>query len=146
MRIKGGLIVAGLVGIGVTTCIAGHLALFDYATQDAKYTFEVYTGATDKWDSATSDEPPLAPGKAIRIATKFVRTVPVRDGMKGWRLRNIKLQRMSYTDGPEEWIYVAHFDGDPGANGPWNGPVPWIEVPVRLDRTVPEPSITKSSK
>ena len=144
MTIIGRSILASIVGVGLTTCFAGHFGLFGYPTQDAKYTFDVYTGAKDKWDSINSDEPPLAPGKAIRIATKFVQTVPVKEGMKGWRLNQLKLQRMSYTNGPEEWIYVAHFDADPG--GIWNGPLPWIEVPVKFDGTVPAPTITKSSK
>jgi hypothetical protein len=129
-------------GIGLTTCFAGHIDLMGYPTADTKYEFDVYTGAKDKWDAATTDEPPLTTGAAVRIAKKFVKTVPERDGMKGWLLHYIKLQRMSYTDGPAEWIYVAHFDADPG--GVWNGPLPWIEVPVRLDGTVPKPIITKS--
>jgi hypothetical protein len=136
------LILTALVGFGLTTVWAGHIELMGYPTKEATYKFEVSTGAKDKWDAFKVDEPPLAPGKAIRIATKFVQMVPVQKGMKGWRLNNVELHQMSYAGGPAEWIYIVHFDAEPDGN--WNGPTPWIAVPVRLDGAVPEPTITKS--
>lgn len=136
------LIIVSILCVWRANCLAGHIELYGFPVNGTNYVFDVYTGVKDKWDFAKSDEPPLAPGKAIRLATKFVQNVPVKNGMKGWMLNNIKLEQMSYTGGSEEWIYVAHFDADPGAV--WNGSLPWIEVPVKLDGTVPEPTIAKS--
>jgi hypothetical protein len=145
MKLTIGLILIPVVGFTLTTAWAGHMELMGYPTKQATYKFDFSTGAKDKWDATKVDEPPLAPGKAIRIATKFVQTVPVEKGMKGWRLNNVELEQMSHTGGPEEWIYIVHFDAEPDAqSGAWNGPVPEMAVPVRLDGTVPDPKITKS--
>jgi hypothetical protein len=119
---------------------SGHIEMFGEPVNDTHYKFEVHTGETDRWDSAAPGNPPLSAGKAAEAARKFVSTVPLRDDMKGWELRSIKLERMSPA--PEEWIYVMHFDAVPKA-AVWNGPVPWIEIPVRFDGTVPKPAITK---
>jgi len=131
----------GLVVSTLATAIyAGHIELSGYPAKDAVHKFEIYTGETDRWDSAVQDAPPLSPGKASLAAKKFVHTVPLRDDMKEWGLRTITLQQMSSA--PEEWIYVVHFDAVPKAYS-WNGPVPWIDIPVRFDGTIPKPNITK---
>ena len=135
-------LLVAVVGMSLSTCFAGHLGTAGSPTTNLTYEFTVYTGEGDKWDPAASDEPPLTSGKAMRIATKFVQTVPLRDDMKNWELTSVKLERMSYLGGREEWIYVVHFDGNPGGN--WTGFVPWIDIPVRFDGTVPKPTITKS--
>jgi len=123
-----------------TACLAGHGEWSGYPTKDVVYKFEVYTGTADQWDSASTPTPALSPGKASLAAKQFVRTVPLRDDMKEWDLQSIALKRMASS--PEEWIYIVRFDATPKANV-WNGPVPWIEVPVRLDGTIPKPKVTK---
>jgi hypothetical protein len=112
-----------------------------YPTKDLVYKFEVYTGKTDRWDSAKQDTPQLSPGKASLAAKEFIRTVPLQDDMKDWRLSAITLKQISPT--PEEWVYVVHFDANP-KSGVWNGPVPWIDIPVRFDGSIPKPTITKA--
>jgi hypothetical protein len=122
-----------------TACSAGHIELMGYPDKTSVYKFEVYTGTADRWDSAKQDAPPLSPGKAYLAAKEFVRTVRLRDDMKEWGLDTITLEHMSSA--PEEWIYLIHFSAEPKAN--WNGPVPWIVIPVRFDGTIPKPTITK---
>lgn len=102
------------------------------------YKFSVVSGEVDNWNSAEEDSPPLLPGKACRIAKEFSASVPLEKDMKKWRLTTIKLQKLS--DVPECWIYVVHFTASPKA-AVWNGPLPWIEVPVRMDGTIPTPVI-----
>ena len=127
------------VSVWSTAYSAGHIEWFGYPVKDSVYKFEVYTGETDRWDSAAQDTPPLSPGKASLAAKKFVRTVPLRDDMKEWGLRSITLRQMSSA--PEEWLYLVHFDAVPKASV-WNGPLPSIEIPVRFDDSVPKPTIT----
>ena len=126
-----------------STCFAGHLESGSYPTEGVTYKFEMYTGASDKWDPTKSDEPPLASGKAIRIATEFMQTVPLGSEMKCWDMAGVTLKRMSYTGEPEEWLYEVHFEAEPKA-GNWTGHVPWMDIPVRLDGTIPKPTITRS--
>jgi hypothetical protein len=129
------------VGFWSTGYSAGHMEQMGYPNTNSVYKFEVYTGEIDRWDSAKQDAPRLSPGKAGQTAHEYVRTVPLRADMKEWRLSSITLKRMSST--PDEWLYLVHFDAQPKADV-WNGPVPWIEIPVRFDGTVPKPTITKS--
>jgi len=120
----------------------GHIELSGYPTKNLEYKFEIYTGAIDRWDSVAQEAPPLSPGKAIHIAKKFVRMVPLEESMEKWDLHTVTLVRMASS--PEEWIYKIRFDGSP--KGVWNGPVPWIEVPVRFDGTIPKPTIKGKAK
>jgi hypothetical protein len=124
-----------------TALSAGSGASYGYPGKDSVYKFEIYTGEADRWDSATQDAPPLSPSKASLAATKFIRTVPLRDDMKEWKLRSITLRQISAA--PEEWVYLVHFDAQPKPSI-WDGPVPWIDIPVRFDGTIPKPTITKA--
>ena len=118
----------------------GQLEQHGYPDKDVVYKFEVYTGEKDRWDSENEQSPPLAPGKAARLANAFIATVPLADNMKAWSLSTITLRRMSSA--PEEWVYIVHFDAVPEADV-WNGPVPWFDVPVRLNGTIPDPVIER---
>jgi hypothetical protein len=119
---------------------AGHAEWSGYPVKDSIYKFEIYTGKTDQWDSAEKDTPPLSPGKASQAAQKFVRSVPLREDMKSWTLQTITLQRMAPA--PEEWVYIVRFSASPKSSD-WNGPLPWMDVPVRFDGTIPKPTIAK---
>ena len=130
-----------LAVIACGSAFAADIELMGYPTPTVTYKFVVYAGKIDRWDSASQDSPPLSAGKASQAAKQFVRAVPLRDDMKEWRLSTVTLKRMSST--PEAWLYVVHYDAQPKADV-WNGPVPWIEIPVRFDGTVPKPTITKS--
>ena len=88
------------VSVWSTAYSAGHIEWFGYPVKDSVYKFEVYTGETDRWDSAAQDTPPLSPGKASLAAKKFVRTVPLRDDTKEWGLRSITLRQMSSAPKP----------------------------------------------
>ena len=83
----------------------------------------------------------MSPGKAERLARAFVASVPLDERMKEWGLITITLRRMSPAP-DEQWVYVVHFDAVPKA-GVWEGPVPWIKVPVRMDGEIPEPVVEK---
>lgn len=109
------------------------------------YKFEVYPGEKDRWDSAKHDAPPVAPGKPIRAAQKFVAAVPLMHSMKEWSIQSISLERLSPSP-DEKWVYVVHFYADLKPNISWEGPPPWIDVPVRMDGTIPEPVVEKKKK
>jgi hypothetical protein len=123
------------------SAFGADIELMGYPTSEVTYKFVVYAGETDRWDSAKQDAPRLSPGKACQAARAFIRGVPLQDNMKEWRMSTITLERMSAA--PEEWLYLIHFDAQPKADV-WNGPVPWIVIPVRFDGTIPKPTITKS--
>jgi hypothetical protein len=128
------------VGVWSTAYSGGHMEQMGYPNTNSVYKFEVYTGEIDRWDSAKQDAPRLSPRKACQAAREFVRKVPLQANMKEWHLSTIALNQMSSA--PEEWLYLIHFDAEP-KGGVWNGPVPWIVIPVRFDGTIPKPTITK---
>jgi hypothetical protein len=133
-----------VLAVSVSTALsAGHGEWYGTPNKDSVYKFEIYTGQVDRWDSATQESPPLSPGKASLAATKFIRTSPLRDDMEGWHLRSITLQQMSSA--PEEWVYLVHFDALPKAYS-WNAPLPYMDIPVRFDGTIPKPTVTKNTK
>ena len=117
----------------------GHIEVHSYLSDGAVYTFELYTDSTDHWDSRRHENPPFAPGNAMTVAVEFMEDIPLGENMYAWDLSTITLQRMSKE--PEHWIYIVHFDSDPGMQ-PWNGPLPWFEVLVRMNGTIPTPVLT----
>lgn len=119
--------------------VAGHGEWFGYPLKDKVYKFEVYSGEIDRWDSSHLDNPPLSQGKALQKAKEFIKRVPLPETMQAWRVRKLTLQQLSAD--PGEWIYLVHFAGQP--LGDWNGPVPWIDVPVRFDGSIPTPKISE---
>ena len=124
-----------LVACACASYAGGRAEWTSYPKEGIVYKFEVHAGEKDRWDSAKRDAPPLAPGKAARLAKKFAATIPLSEDMKGWTVEEITLTRLS--PGPqEEWVYVVHFNAVPKPDV-FNGPVPWIDVPVRMDGTVP---------
>ncbi len=130
-----------LVTCACASYAGGRAEWTSYPREGVVCKFEVYSGEKDRWDSTKRDAPPLAPGKAARLAKKFAATIPLSEEMKEWTVEEIKLTRLS--PGPEEeWVYVVHFDGVPKPDT-WNGPVPWIDVPVRMDGTIPKPLIER---
>jgi hypothetical protein len=132
------LLLASLIAVTSTAAAAGHAEFRGYPVKDKAYTFEVYTTDRDRWDPNTTDSPPLPPGKALRIAREFVKRVPLPESMSGWDLESLTFKPLSHN--PPEWLYVIRFSGHPAGN--WNGPVPWIDIPVRMDSSIPEPKIT----
>ena len=65
----------------------------------------------------------------------------MRDDMEKWRVREITLWRS--WDAPEDWIYVVNFDDVP-TRPEWHGIAPSMHVVVRMDGTVPEPTVFRS--
>ena len=122
-----------------TARAGGHIESKGYPPDGTIWSFEIYTDATDAWDSAKAENPPLSEKKAKELATAFMKRVPFGDKMLGWDIQTITLRRMSAE--PEQWIYEVHFSAVPP--GVWNGPLPWFTVPVRMDGSIPEPKITK---
>ena len=137
------IVITTLVLVTAAAVFAGgHIESKCYPSEGTIWTFEVYTDATDQWDSSASEHPPLSPKRAKDLATAFMKRVPLADKMVEWNLSEITLRRMSSE--PEHWIYMVHFDAVPDPKlGPWTGPVPCFEVLVRMDGSVPEPKITK---
>jgi hypothetical protein len=106
------------------------------------YKFDVLMGEKDRWDSASQETPPLQPGKAIQLARKFMKKIPLGEGWSEWRMDHVRLLRGSDSEGHEEWLYVVYFyAGKPKTMR--SGP-PDMSVPVRMDGTIPEPVISKS--
>jgi len=124
-----------LLTLSTPLCMAsGHMEVHSYSPDGTVYTFEVYTGSVDEWDSTKDDHPPLAPKRAMAIATEFVKKISLGENMRKWELQTITLRRMSKE--PEHWLYLVHFDAVPKAEV-WNGPVPWFEIVVRMDGSIP---------
>ena len=122
-------------------CVSAH------KTMEARsdITLGSWTYRTDRWDDSTQGNPLLSRDKALQAAERFVNTVALREDMKAWRLSPfdaVKLRRI--MPAPGEWLYVVTFLADPKALN-WNGPVPSLEIPVRFDGTVPEPTNTKET-
>ena len=128
------------------TFAGGHIeGCGGYPPDGTIWTFKIRTDERDQWDSSKSEHPRLAPKKAKDLATAFMKRVPLGDKMIAWQLSEITLKRMHHK--PEHWIYMVHFDAVPDPKlGPWNGPVPWFEVFVRMNGTIPEPKILQQKK
>lgn len=105
------------------------------------YTFDVQMGEKDRWDSASQEIPPLEPGKAIQLARRFLQKVPLEGGWKEWRLDKVQMLRSADSDGREEWLYVVRFYAV--MPGKLTSGAPDMNIPVRMDGTIPEPEITK---
>ena len=114
-----------------------------HPAEDVTYRFYVDTGEKDRWDSSKQEEPPLAPGKAARVAKEFVTKVPMWRGMKEWSLRKITLEQLSPAPN-EEWVYIIQFGGVLSELATWDGHLPLIDIPVRMDGTIPKPLIQGS--
>jgi hypothetical protein len=128
-----------------TAFAGGHIESACYPPDGTIWKFEIYTNAKDQWDSSKSEHPPLSPKKVKDLATAFMKQVPLGDKMVAWDLSKITLKKMSSK--PEHWIYTVNFNAVPNPKlGPWNGPVPWFEVLVRMDGSIPEPKIEKRKK
>jgi hypothetical protein len=110
-----------------------------YPRLGVTYTFSFDAGEQDKWDSTKQDAPPLLPGKAARIAKEFVAKVSQDNEFKGWFLETITLKPF-WMGLAETWVYVVQFSAVPKAPV-WNGPLPEMQVPVRMDGTIPKPLI-----
>ena len=104
------------------------------------YRFDVRMGEKDRWDSASQETPPLQPGKAIRLAKRYLAKVPLGAGWTEWRMNDVRMLRSADSEGHEEWLYVVYFyAANPGTMR--SGP-PDMSIPVRMDGTIPEPVIT----
>ena len=126
----------------MTAFAGGHIESSCYPPDGTIWKFEVYTDATDQWDSTKLEHPSLSPKNAKDLATTFMKRVPLGDKMIAWDLSKITLNKMSSN--PEHWIYMVYFNALPDpVLGPWNGPTPWFEVLVRMDGSIPEPTIEK---
>ena len=93
---------------------------------------------SDVWNSALTDQPPLTPGAAIRIALAFMPGVRLPDDTSGWRLDHITLQRMSFSGGRDEWVYLADFHALPDTFTQGERPTVHFQVPVRFNGSIPE--------
>jgi hypothetical protein len=119
------------------------------------YTFVVRAGERDRWDSSSRKSPPLPPGTALRLAREFVQKVAPKSkesvhfaipggrtliGPVVWEVYDVRLDPFVDSAGHEHWIYVIHFVSAISGTGR-SGP-PDMEVPVRMDGTIPEPVIS----
>jgi len=133
--------------------------MFHGHIKGADYTFNVVMGERDRWDSSSQEQPPLAPGKAVRLARQFMQKIapegsePVHFAMPGdtsprsgyvhWTVSQVRL--LPYVDeaGHELWVYAVSFHAIISGTGR-SGP-PDIEVPIRMDGTIPEPVVSKGN-
>jgi hypothetical protein len=96
-------------------------------------------GEKDQWDSSAQESPPLLPGKAIRLAKEFMQRFPPPPGTR-WQVEQVKLLRYAGSEDEEheQWLYVVVFNYKIPGRGR-QMPRSDIEVPVRMDGTIPEP-------
>jgi hypothetical protein len=125
-----------------------------------EYKFNVPLGEKDRWDSVAQETPPLSPGKALRLAREYVEKVapqskepvpwpfPVRPGEKPhpatyvtWEVSDVKLLRHVTSAGDEQWLYVVSINKMMKGVGR-QMPRPDVQIPVRMDGTIPEPAIS----
>ena len=133
-------ILVGLMGLAVVGSLAGFMKVpgqFGRKPEPVPVP-EFRRDASDIWDKTSANEPSLAPGAAIRIATKFMRTMRLPDFTDAWVLDKLTLQPLPLSGGPEEWVYLADFHAEPGNKADWRGPVVRLQVPVRLNGGIPE--------
>ena len=139
------LILVGLMGLAV---VVGSLAsvanMRSHSAKSPEQTVEFRTDESDVWDATLAQEPPLAPGAAIRTAVGFMRVVQLPDYTTEWILDNLTLQRRSFSDGPEEWIYLVSFHASPQDKSD-HSPVRF-QVPVRFNGSVPEAFIANNPR
>jgi hypothetical protein len=143
-RIMRGIVIGLALFTAATAFAGGYIKSDNYVPDGAIWTFEIWTDATDKWNSSKLEHAPLSPRKAKDLAITFMKRVPLGDEMTAWAVSTITLRLMSGDQLPEHWIYEIHFNAVPP--GVWNGSVPWFTVPVRMNGTIPEPKITKQKK
>lgn len=105
-----------------------------------EYLFKVETGASDHWNILKEDNPPLSMSKAVMAATSFMKGIPLENDKDKWILKEICLKPGNQSK--DEWFYVVSFyleRGDPKSIGLQQ----WFDVPVMMDASIPEPTITK---
>ena len=149
-----------LICESVSLCSAETFTwMFHGRLSGAEYRFNVPLGEKDRWDSSSQETPPLAPGKAVQLTRQFVQKVspqssePIHPVMPGdtsprtayvtWEIDQVRLLRHVDPAGHEQWVYVVSLYSmisGIGRSGP-----PDIEVPVRMDGTIPEPVISKGT-
>jgi hypothetical protein len=135
-----------LVGLMSCAAVVGLVSLIKVPTPAAptrQSALEFRPDQSDIWDSALTDAPPLAPGAAMRIAMDFMPGVSLPDYTNRWLLDHLTLQRMSFSEGREEWVYVADFYARPDSSPAWKGPLIHFQVPVRFNGSIPEAFIAK---
>ena len=122
-------------GSGLTWNLSGT------APGDITYAFDVAMGAKDRWNPETQESPPLEPGKAIQLAKEFIQQVPLGGDWKEWRLEQVQMLRSVDPKGLEEWLYVVRFYAVIPGTLTTGGPV--MNVPIRMDGTIPDSVISK---
>ena len=131
--------------------------MFHGRVKGADYKFNVPLGERDRWNSSSQEQPPLAPGKAVQLARRFLEQIapqskePIhfvmpgdtspRSGYSTWEIDQVLLLRHVDDAGHEQWVYVVSFYSMMSGTGR-SGPAD-IEVPVRMDGTIPEPVVSK---
>ena len=138
-----------LVGLMSFAAVVGLLGLVKSpgpAAPTRQSALEFIPDQSDVWDESLTAEPPLAPGAAIRIAMAFMPGVRLPDDTSGWLLDHITLQRMSFSGGREEWVYLADFYARPDATPQSKRPPVHFQVPVRFNGSIPETFISNIPK
>ena len=132
-----------------------------YPLEGVEYTFTVPLGEKDRWDSVSQETPPLSPGKALRLARDYIEKIaplskepipfpfPAMPGENTprstyitWEVSDVRLLRYVNAAGHEHWIYVVSIDKMMKGVGRTMSR-PDMQVPVRMDGSIPEPVISK---
>ena len=69
--------------------------------------------------------------------------VPLSDKWARWDMWTVQLLRLPNPEGREEWVYIVRFSAV-HKRRMVNGP-PSMDVPVRMDGTIPKPVVKKKS-
>jgi hypothetical protein len=131
------LIVGGWIAIQPIAIAQEQVRSFRDRTE---YVFKVETSASDHWNQIKDENPPLSISKAVKAAVFFMGGHPPENIEDKWTLKEVRLRPGNRLR--EEWFYVVSFyleRGNPTAIGIQQ----WFDVPVLMDASIPEPTITK---
>jgi hypothetical protein len=139
-------VLVGLMGFAAVVGLLGLVRSPAPAAPTRQSALEFIPDQSDIWDESSAGEPPLTPGAAIRIALAFMPGVRLPDETSGWQLDHITLQRMSFSGGRAEWVYLADFCAHPDAASQSKRPPVHFQVPVRFNGSIPETFIANIPK
>ena len=87
-----------------------------------------------RWNMRSQDNPPLAPGKAMQIAEKYVSAMFDDGRLYGEHVGSIAIAATLQPEGADKWFYIIKVvAGRPGSSG--NPP---MQIIVLMDGRIPK--------
>jgi hypothetical protein len=137
---KAAIVLMTLILLLPASSFGGGLKQLQSTLSDGtSYIYEVQSDSRDHWDPIMDDNPPLTPGDAAYAAQIYMQEIPLPENARGWELRAITLEQISYE--PDHWVYVIRFLGEADPETVGGSVMPWFAILVRLDGTIPSPLV-----